>query len=1188
MFHRCLGSRVDSGEPDGYADTIMRLKSIKLAGFKSFVDPTTVQFPGNMCAVVGPNGCGKSNIIDAVRWVMGESSAKTLRGESMTDVIFNGTTGRQPVSQASIELIFDNAQGKVAGEFAAYNEISVRRTVTREAQSEYYLNGAKCRRRDITDLFLGTGLGPRSYAIIEQGVVSRLIESKPEELRVFIEEAAGISKYKERRRETESRMRRTTENLERLTDLRDELQRNLAHLDRQARAAERYADLKAEERVIQSELYGIQWRDLNADRSEVSGELAALDIKREAAKADVAHAVAGIETARSEQVSASDALARAQENFYTVGGEVTRIEQALRFAQERRGELKRDLEQTRVSLEQTRQHLETDRKQLQEWETELTRLEPVLTEQRGAAAEAARALSEADRAVEQWSQTWDSFNEAAQGPSKTAEVQQSRIVYLEQVLTKLQERKQQLQAEQASLDNPVDAAATPFAANIEQADRTITELEAQIAESQHQLRESQTAIEQARGEQDDVRALIQESRGHIASLTALQQAAPDDRARIALDDWIASSALSSLGGLYTAIEVESGWDSAVEQVLAEKLSALLIAETDVNQLSNMEGIPAGAFLLSAEGGAPTSAPGTLASYVTGPPSVVQWLSGVRTAADLAEARTLLPELEQHESVVTRDGHWLGRGWYRRHSDADPAAGVIARQAQLDALSEQLEQSRAEALRVEEAISGLLKQRSEWEKSLARAQQALQVAMNDRAEWVAEQRALTTKMEQQAQRFKRLEEDIAESERQYDQEQGNLAEARTQLSSALDQMERDRIERDRLQGERERLVAAQVTQREASRSAADELMRGELQGQSLVTQAAAIKETISRMESQLKTLESRETELHHTLPAGEDPDAENKARLSALLEQRIAAEAELNSQRAQVGEIDAKLRALESQRMAHEQSVSAVQGEMEQLRLRETESTVRLQNLEQEIVKRDAIVQEVVSSLPEGAEEAEWVSRVERAANRISRLGPINLAAIDEHAKAAERKQYLDAQNDDLESALETLKNAIRKIDKETRQRFKDTFDQINAGFAELFPRLFGGGTASLEMTGDDLLDTGVAIFARPPGKKNSTIHLLSGGEKAMTAIALVFSIFQLNPAPFCMLDEVDAPLDDANVGRYARLVREMSEKVQFVFITHNKITMEAADQLMGVTMQEPGVSRLVSVDVEEAAQLAAS
>jgi chromosome segregation protein len=483
---------------------------------------------------------------------------------------------------------------------------------------------------------------------------------------------------------------------------------------------------------------------------------------------------------------------------------------------------------------------------------------------------------------------------------------------------------------------------------------------------------------------------------------------------------------------------------------------------------------------------------------------------------------------------------------------------------------------------------LLKTRVELEKQATQAQKAQQMAVNERAELVAEQRAAATKVEQVMQRRKRLKSDIEETQRQYEQEQSNLADARKHLSESLDQMELDRNERERLQRERTTLTEQLTRQREASRAASDALVRGELQSQNLDTQVKTLKEGIGRMEAQLRDLESRETELTGTLPQSDDPDAENKARLDELLEQRVVAEGELNSQRTRVGEIDNSLRELEASRMKQEQAVQGIQSDIERLRLQETESSVRLETLAEEITKRDAVPQEIASALPEEASEAEWQEKVDRAGARINRLGPINLAAIDEHAKASERKQYLDAQNDDLVAALETLQSAIRKIDKETRQRFKDTFDQINTGFAELFPRVFGGGTACLEMTGDDLLDTGVAIFARPPGKKNSTIHLLSGGEKAMTAIALVFSIFQLNPAPFCMLDEVDAPLDDANVGRYARMVREMSEKVQFVFITHNKITMEAADQLMGVTMQEPGVSRLVTVDVEEAAQLAAS
>ena len=784
----------------------MRLKSIKLAGFKSFVDPTTVQFPGNICAVVGPNGCGKSNIIDAVRWVMGEGSAKTLRGESMTDVIFNGTTSRQPVSQASIELVFDNAQGKVAGEFAAYNEISVRRVVTRQAQSEYYLNGAKCRRRDITDLFLGTGLGPRSYAIIEQGVVSRLIESKPEELRVFIEEAAGISRYRERRRETESRMRRTTENLERLTDLRDELQRNLSHLDRQARAAEKYAELKAEERLVQSELFAIQWRNLSTSRSEVAGEIGALDVKREAAKAEVTRTLNEIEATRSQQSEAADALNAAQEQYYAIGGEVTRVEQALRFAKERRGELQRDLEQTRSSLEQTRQLLDSDRQRLRDWEVELERSEPALTEFRAQARLASEALSAADTAMQQWSQNWDGFNERAREPSQAAEVQQSRIAYLEQVLTKLQERSQQHQAEWETLSaEPADEAVSPLSAKIEQADREIESREAEMAELRGQLTDSQSQIEQSRQQQDDIRAALQETRGHIASLTALQEAASDDRERAALGDWIETESLQSDGTVYASLEVDAGWETAIEQVLGEALSAQLLAEVDVRGLSGIAALPSGAFVVDNKLELAGDVAGTLAAHVRGPARVRSWLQAVLVADDRGEAQRLCRDLSPGQSVVTPDGHWLGTGWHRRRSESDTAAGMIARQSQLEALQSDFEGKQSEADQLEKHISDLLKARVELEKQVTQTQQAQQQAVNGRAELVAEQRAAATKVEQVAQRRNRLKSEMEETQRQYEQEQSNLAEARKQLSESLDLMELDRGERERLQAERTTLT-----------------------------------------------------------------------------------------------------------------------------------------------------------------------------------------------------------------------------------------------------------------------------------------------------------------------------------------------------------------------------------------------
>ena len=728
----------------------------------------------------------------------------------------------------------------------------------------------------------------------------------------------------------------------------------------------------------------------------------------------------------------------------------------------------------------------------------------------------------------------------------------------------------------------------PLQINIDNADRDIQSKEQEIQALQKQLTESQTAIEQGRQEQDAIRATIQENRGHIASLTALQEGASDDRERIALSDWIETEAVQSLGTVYAALEVDTGWEASVEQVLGEALSAQVLSDSDMASLPSVATLPAGAFLVEQGTRKAGNPEGTLAAHVKGPASIVQWLHSIKVAVDLAEARRRCAELEPHESVVTKDGHWLANGWHRRRSGADAAAGIIARQAQLESLQGALAKGNDEAVAVEVLLSDLLTARGALEKSLSQTQQSLQQLINERAEWVSERRAVATKLEQQMQRRNQLQEEINESGRQYEQEQANLAQARQTLSAALDQMELDRVERDKLQKERVTLTEALAQQRESARLSADVLMRSELQCQNLATQVATLKESLSRMELQRQSLESRETELSDTLPVGQDPDAENKAKLAELLDQRVSAEAELNSQRARVGDIEAKLRELDKLRLEQDQAVQSLQAEIEGFRLQEAESGVRLESLENEIEKRDGVPQEIAAALPEEASESEWQDKVVRAEARINRLGPINLAAIDEHAQASERKQYLDAQNEDLETALETLRAAIRKIDKETRQRFKDTFDQINAGFAELFPRVFGGGTACLEMTGDDLLDTGVAIFARPPGKKNSTIHLLSGGEKAMTAIALVFSIFQLNPAPFCMLDEVDAPLDDANVGRYARMVREMSEKVQFVFITHNKITMEAADQLMGVTMQEPGVSRLVTVDVEEAAQLAAS
>ncbi len=1166
----------------------MRLKSIKLAGFKSFVDPTQVNFATNMSAVVGPNGCGKSNIIDAVRWVMGESSAKTLRGESMTDVIFNGTTQRQQVGQASIELIFDNSDHGIGGEYAAYAEISVRRVVSRDGGSEYILNGAKCRRRDITDLFLGTGLGPRSYAIIEQGMISRLIESRPEDLRVFIEEAAGISKYKERRRETENRMRRTVENLERLTDLREELERNLAHLQRQAQAAEKYAQFKEEEREQKAQLLALQWRELRQNDDQVSVVIGEFEVVQEALRTDRQRIATRIEALRAEYSDATDSFNHIQANYYTVGGEVTRVEQSLRFEQEKRASINDDLMQTRATLQQAQGHLTADRERLDTWQIQLMDVEPELMNHRRDAEAAAASLSSAEEGMGEWQVAWDSFNQRAAGPKQTSEVQQSRIIYLDQVLKRAQERIGKLDHERGGLQVSNDLAALDdIDQKIQEVGDTIIEKEAALEACQLDIQRRREGIENLRGVQDEKRSRLQQLRGQESSLLALQDAATADSEAAAMGGWLSEKGQKKLGSLFESLSVSEGWAQSVEQVLGAGLTAARIDDLPSALFGGLQSAPAGLFIVADSAGVRGRA-GTLAEKVDGPAVLDHWLGNVYTATDFESAVALLPTLAAQASVITPDGHWLGHRWVRTRSAADAATGVIERGELLGRLGAEIDELTAELVEIDASLNGARENRTQLEYKLGDAQQTLKKIVNMRAELTAERRASASAIEQEKLRRDRIDADLSEARIQFDQEQITLVDARAELALAIDQMEVDGLQREQLQVTRDELRAVLQGARERARESRDLAHRSDMQSQNLKTQIQTVAGAIQRLEEQVGQLSQRQQELAEQLPSGSDPDAQLRTELEALLVARVQAESSLTEARQIVSDKEHGLREHEQNKVSLEHQLQAVHSDIESRRLAQVEGKVRIENLERQLSELEAVPAEVVDALPEGASEPEWQVKVERIAARITRLGPINLAAIDECGRASERKDYLDMQNEDLVSALNTLENAIRKIDKETRSRFRDTFEQVNAGFSELFPRVFGGGTASLEMTGDDLLDTGVAIMARPPGKKNSTIHLLSGGEKAMTAIALVFSIFQLNPAPFCMLDEVDAPLDDANVGRYVRMVKEMSEKVQFIFITHNKITMEAADQLMGVTMHEPGVSRLVTVDIEEAAQLATS
>lgn len=1156
----------------------MRLKSIKLAGFKSFVDPTTVSFPSNMAAVVGPNGCGKSNIIDAVRWVMGESSAKNLRGESMTDVIFNGSNTRKPVTQASIELIFDNSDNSLVGEYAAFAEISIRRRVTRDGQNTYFLNGTKCRRRDITDIFLGTGLGPRSYSIIEQGMISKLIEAKPEELRNFIEEAAGISKYKERRRETENRIRRTQENLARLTDLREELERQLERLHRQAQAAEKYQEYKAEERQLKAQLLALRWQTLNqqvGSREQVIGDQ---EVAFEALVAEQRSADASIERLRDGHHELSERFNLVQGRFYSVGGDIARVEQSIQHGQQRLRQLQDDLREAEKARLETESHLGHDRTLLATLGEELEMLLPEQEMTAAAAEESAASLEEAEAAMHGWQEQWDGFNQRSAEPRRQAEVQQSRIAQLEQSLERLAERQRRLNEELQQLAaDPEDAAILELNEQLaagELEHEALQLAEEQQAERLQQLREE---LQQAGQAQQQAQGELQRLNGRLASLEALQQAALDPGQ--GAGEWLREQNLLQRPRLAEGLRVEAGWELAVETVLGADLQAVLLDDFAGLDFSALE---QGELRLASPASGGVRRAGSLLDKVESSHDLSPWLAGVRPVESLEQALAARAQLAEGESLISRDGYWVGRHFLRVRRAAEADSGVLARGQELERLQLEREEREAALAQLDERLLGLREEQRLQEEQREQQRRQGQELARQLSELKAKLSASQAKAEQLGLRRRRLQDELQEAAEQREIEQEQLGESRLQLQDALDAMALDNEQRESLLASRDSLRERLDRVRQEARQHKDHAHQLAVRVGSLKAQHDSTRQALERLQMQAERLHERREQLSLNLEEGEAPLEELRIKLEELLERRMAVDDELRQARLALEDADRELRDAEKRRTQAEQQAQLLRSQLEQQRMDWQSLNVRRKALADQLAEDNYDLHGVIATLPAEASESAWEEELERMAARIARLGPINLAAIDEYQQQSERKRYLDAQDADLVEALETLENVIRKIDKETRNRFKDTFDQINGGLQALFPKVFGGGNAYLELTGEDLLDTGVTIMARPPGKKNSTIHLLSGGEKALTALALVFSIFQLNPAPFCMLDEVDAPLDDANVGRYARLVKEMSATVQFIYITHNKIAMEMADQLMGVTMHEPGCSRLVAVDVEEA------
>ena len=1163
----------------------MRLTAVKLAGFKSFVDPTTFLAPTNLTGIVGPNGCGKSNIIDAVRWVMGEGSAKMLRGDNMADVIFKGSATRKPVGTATVELVFDNSAGRVGAQFAGYNEISVKRQVSRDGVSVYFLNGTRCRRRDVRDLFLGTGLGSRSYSIIEQGMISEVVDARPEEIRAHLEEAAGISKYKERRHETENRIAHTRDNLSRLSDLREEVGKQLGRLQRQAAAARRYRKLQQEKRELEARLITLRWSTLKESTEQGLVGLGKQETLLQESIAAQRAAEAALETIHQQQGQASEKFSEVQGELYAVGGEIARLEQAIQHARQLRARQKEEFAETTAALHDLEKHMVLDRVHVEDLTQSLAQVEPELQQATAAEAAAGDAVIAAEAGVQEWQEQFSGHHQRSAECQREADLKRAEAANLDQRMLQSGRRLELLGKETHDVDttqvvaamNALEAEAAQIAVAEAGRQDQLNALRVDFEQRQASLRAREASVQQSQRD-------LHTREGRLESLLALQHVALEGEANL---QWLKSQGLETAPRLAKAIKVTRGWETAVETVLGQWLQSVT-AKADADRVRAFAGAQDSRLdLVDDTTGKVKAQPGTLAEFVRGPDAIIAWLNKVRIAQSLEVAWELRTELQNGTSFISQAGEWLGDGWLRLARGKAGEDGMLSREKAIEELQEGIAMLGA-------AVATQVSGHQGEHVDLAALQQKIQdlqlevTAQHRRhSELAGQAQSRHSSLQLMRDRQGAIATEVAELEQQSEQDSQAVRLIRARLDGLLGDLAGIKQERDQLDARRGELMSRRDAARAALQRAREQRHELALKAESRRASLDSLRQSLQRMDTQFSQLQLRHVNLSEQVAMAERPEHGQSGEMEGLLARKLATELKLGEARRALEELEERYREQDAARQAAIQKSDEIRHQLERARLQQQELELNARALERQVEQLGGEVQALLAAIPPDAEVAQWENEVAALQEAITRLEPVNLAAIEEFDEEKKRKEYLDAQDLDLNQALATLEEAIAKIDRKTRTRFKETFERVNKGVQELFPRLFGGGHGYLEMTDDNLLTAGVAIMARPPGKRVSNIHLLSGGEKALTAVAFVFAIFQLNPAPFCLLDEVDAPLDDNNVVRFSSMVKELSETVQFIFVTHNKITMEMAHQMSGVTMREPGVSRLVQVDINEAAKLAA-
>ncbi|WOO33308.1 chromosome segregation protein SMC [Diaphorobacter limosus] len=1172
----------------------MRLNSIKLAGFKSFAEPTHFQLPGQLVGVVGPNGCGKSNIMDAVRWVLGESKASELRGESMQDVIFNGTTSRKPASRSSVELVFDNHDHRAGGQWNQFTEIAVKRVLTRDGTSSYYINNQPVRRRDVQDVFLGTGLGPRAYAIIGQGTISRIIESRPEELRLFLEEAAGVSKYKERRRETENRLADTRENLTRVEDILRELNANLEKLEKQAEVAARYNALQADVTLKQHQLWFLKRADAEAEMARVRTEGLQAVNDLESRMADLRHVEADLESIRQAHYEAGDQVNQAQGRLYEATAEVGKLEAEIRYVVEGR----QRVEQRLLQLAE----------QIQQWSARKEEAEAEAEHLAGAGENAEEQAELLAAQVEEQAMQLPDLEDALRQAQQRSEQQRSAVVQIQQQIQvlaaeqrSLGEQSRQLDVRHERLRSDRNALAAPDEARLANLRQQLQEAEEGAELTAARQEELQDSVPQLDEERRQRQQTVNHEAARQADLSARLEALKALQEKLKVDGklqpWLARHGLDGLQGLWSRIHIEPGWENALEAALRERLAALPVGRLDMVRgflgAGGADAPPARLAFYSAPATPqpePTATQPRLSDLLRVDNSglravLVDWLHGCFTAQTLDEALDRRAQLQPGQAIYVAAGHAVAAHSLSFFAQDSEQSGLLARAQEIEHLEKEL---RAQQLIAEEARTALVRA----EAAYADASQRLVAARREASE--AQGRAhelqvqtlqLTQLAEQARARGAQISADLAEVEAQL----SDLQERRVQSEARFEELDMqlaDSQERHAQLGDRVIEAERRLNEcREQQRSLERRVQEAQFSHRSLLARRAELARTMDTAATQARTLHDERQRAQDELARLSDAAAQGG--LQQALELKLERERLLGAQRSQYDELTARLRASDERRMQHERQLDPLRARITEFQLKEQAARLGLEQYSSLLQDAQADLQAVALSIEEGGVRAAGLQgEIDRLQREITALGAVNLAALEELTLARERKGFLDAQTEDLTLAMTTLEDAIKKIDGETRSLLQGTFDAVNGHFGRMFPELFGGGQARLIMTGDEILDSGVQVMAQPPGKKNQTIHLLSGGEKALTAIALVFAIFQLNPAPFCLLDEVDAPLDDANTERYAKLVSAMSRGTQFLFISHNKIAMEMAEQLIGVTMQEQGVSRIVAVDMQSALSMA--